>query len=107
MFKQLIDRVDTHNFYDTDIETFTKNYIVEQMFRISTDLRNLRQAHQSVDVTTKEPKSIADNSTAGKAVETATPGNFAIKYHSIEDNHVGKVVIGISAVGLKSFFAIT
>lgn len=107
LFKQLIDRVDTHNFYNTDIETFTKNYIVEQMFRISTDLRNLRQAHQSVDVTTKEPKSIADNSTAGKAVETATPGNFANKYQSIEDNHVGKDVIGISAVGLKSFFAIT
>jgi len=46
-------------------------------------------------------------STAGKALKKATPGNTGNKFQSIEDNHVGKDVIGISAVGLKSFFALT
>lgn len=104
------DRIDVHNTYSLnsrDVEAFTKNYVVEQMYRISMDLRNLQQAQMSVDQTTDEPKAIADQSTAGKLVKRATPGNIGNKYQSIEDNHVGKDVIGISAVGLKSFFALT
>lgn len=50
---------------------------------------------------------MAEKSEAGKALKYATPGNVANIMQAIEDNYTGKEVIGISAVGLKSFFAIT
>lgn len=108
IFNELTDLVDTHNLYTNNQEAFTKNFIVDQMFKIATDVVNLIQAQTSVDQTTDEPKALADRySQAGAALKNATPGNIGNIYQSIEDNHVGKEVIGISAVGLKSFFAIT
>ncbi len=108
IFNDLISKVDAHNLYTNNQEAFTKNFIVEQMFRIATNVANLIQAQTSVDQTTDEPKALADKySQAGQALKNATPGNIGNIYQSIEDNHVGKEVIGISAVGLKSFFAIT
>lgn len=109
LFSQIEDIVNKHNMYinSPNVESFTKNYVVEQMFRIAMNPANLLQAQTSVDATTEEPKKIANQSEAGKALNYATPGNMANIYQSIEDNHVGKEVIGISAVGLKSFFALT
>ena len=111
LFDSLASIVNKHNLYvnnSDNVEAFTKNYVVEQMYRIAKNPSNLIQAQTSVDQTTSEPKDLADEfSTAGKALKKATPGNIGNKYQSIEDNHVGKDVIGISAVGLKSFFALT
>ena len=111
MFDSLASIVNKHNLYvnnSDNVEAFTKNYVVEQMYRIAKNPSNLIQAQTSVDQTTGEPKDLADEfSTAGKALKKATPGNTGNKFQSIEDNHVGKDVIGISAVGLKSFFALT
>lgn len=111
MFNSLASIVNKHNLYVNNsdaVEAFTKNYVVEQMYRIAKNPSNLIQAQTSVDQTTGEPKDLADEfSTAGKALKKATPGNTGNKFQSIEDNHVGKDVIGISAVGLKSFFALT
>lgn len=111
IFEQLETFVNKHNLYvknSDNVEAFTKNYVVEQMYRIAKNPVNLIQAQTSVDQTTGEPKDLADEfSTAGKALKKATPGNIGNKFQSIEDNHVGKDVIGISAVGLKSFFALT
>lgn len=109
LFTQIETIINNHNLYinSPNVESFTKNYVVEQMFRIAMNPANLLQAQTSVDATTGEPKKIANQSEAGKALQYATPGNMANIYQSIEDNHVGKEVIGISAVGLKSFFALT
>lgn len=110
LFKALETIVNNHNDYinSKKAESFTKNYIVEQMFRISTDPSNLLEAQQSVDKTTEEPKSIANKSLAARnLLQNATPGNIGNIFQSIEDNHVGKDVIGISALGLKGFFAQT
>lgn len=111
IFDSLASIVNKHNLYvnnSDNVEAFTKNYVVEQMYRIAKNPSNLIQAQTSVDQTTGEPKDLADEfSTAGKALKKATPGNTGNKFQSIEDNHVGKDVIGISAVGLKSFFALT
>lgn len=110
-FNSLASMVNTHNMYakkSDSVEAFTKNYVVEQMFRVAKNPSNLIQAQTSVDETTGEPKKLADKySQAGALLKKATPGNIANLFQSIEDNHVGKDVIGISAVGLKSFFALT
>lgn len=109
-FKYLKGRADIHNQYintSDQAESFTKNFIVDKMIKIGKDPRNLIQAQTSVDQTTGIPKKIAALSEASKLLNDATPGNMANKYQSIEDNHVGKDVIGISAVGLKTFFALS
>lgn len=110
LFKALEQIVNDHNDYINDkrAESFTKNFVVEQMFRVSTDPSNLLEAQQPVDKTTEEPKNIANKSAAARSIlKNATPGNIGNIFQSIEDNHVGKDVIGISAVGLKAFFALT
>lgn len=110
-FDSLASMVNNHNLCakrSESVEAFTKNYVVEQMFRVAKNPSNLIQAQTSVDETTGEPKDLADKySQAGALLKKATPGNIANLFQSIEDNHVGKDVIGISAVGLKSFFALT
>lgn len=110
LFDSIAEKVNKHNNYINSKQAplFTKNYVVEQIFKIAMNPSNLLQLQQSVDKTTDEPKAIADQSQAAIAIlKNATPGNMGNIFQSIEDNHVGKEVIGISAVGLKSFFALT
>jgi hypothetical protein len=73
--------VNNHNLYakkSESVEAFTKNYVVEQMFRVAKNPSNLIQAQTSVDETTGEPKDLADKySQAGALLKKATPGNIA------------------------------
>lgn len=101
------DYIDAHNLYNQNKESYTKNFIVYQLQQVAKSPANLIQAQTSVDKTTDIPKDLTKNSPAAALLNDATPGNFANMYQAIEDNYVGKEVIGISAVGLKSFFAIT
>lgn len=107
IFSTLLQMINDHNNYTYQQEIFTKNFIVHQMLNVIKNPANQKQAMTSVDDTTKILKKVANKSEAGKQLLKATPGNPINKYQSIEDNQVGKDVIGISAVGLKSFFAIT
>jgi hypothetical protein len=70
-----------HNLYakkSESVEAFTKNYVVEQMFRVAKNPSNLIQAQTSVDETTDEPKKLSDiYSQAGALLKKATPGNIA------------------------------
>lgn len=79
------------------------------MFRVAINPANLIQAQTSVDKTTGEPKRLASEKAKylENILKRATPGNIGNMFQSIVDNHVGKDVIGISAVGLKTFFALT
>lgn len=107
LFEELAVMVNDHNLYSDNQEEYTKNYVVQQMIDIIANPVNQMQATMSVDQTTDRPKKMAEKSEAGKALKYATPGNVANIMQAIEDNYTGKEVIGISAVGLKSFFAIT
>jgi hypothetical protein len=78
-----------------------------KMFSISNDPINLIQSQSSVDSMTSTAKNIANSSPSANLAKSRTPGNFVNKYESIRDNQVGAKGIGICAVGLKSFFALT
>lgn len=104
--------VDFHNLYLNDRpDHFNKrvlnNYIVNAMYKVSADPANQRQAQAPVDAITGPLKEIANASDSAKDVFTRTPGSFVNKAESIDDNAQGKDCIGISAVGIKSYFALT
>jgi hypothetical protein len=84
-----------------------KNYNMSKMYRIASSPINLIEASQSVDSTTGEPKAIANTSEVALEQHTHTYGNFANKALAIIENQVGKKCVGISANGLKGFFALT
>lgn len=108
VLKHLEKYVNKHNLYNHNIENYTKNFLVQKLYNVAINIANQKQATTSVDKTTSEPKSIADKySEAKNLVRYSTPGNVTNMYQSIEDAQVGKEVIGICAVGLKTFFAIT
>ena len=77
------------------------------MYKIGLSPANLIESQQAMDSITKPLKDVA-NSTI-KAQETAleNPANFTTNIHGIAQNMAGKKGVGICAVGLKSFFALT
>ena len=83
-----------------------KNYNMSKMYKIASNPVNLIEASQSVDSTTGEPKQIANTSEIALDQRTHTYGNFANKALAIIENQVGKKCVGISANGLKGFFAL-
>ena len=101
--------VNRHNDYvnDEKAEEFSKNYVVSSMYKIGLSPANLIESQQAMDSITGPLKSVA-NSTI-KAQETAleNPANFTTNIHGIAQNMAGKKGVGICAVGLKSFFALT
>lgn len=105
--KKVIDR---HNLYTTKgnpergVEML-KNFISTHMYNISIDPINLIQSQSPIDL--GDPQTAAKSSSSGKAVKTFTPGNNVNKHRSLFENMVGKEVIGISAAGMKDFFALT
>ena len=109
-FKNLADN---HNLYFDSLSGYNltiavNNFTMHSMYNIIVDPVNLIQAHTSVDGTTGPLKEVAkENTEEERAAKTRTPGNFINKYESIIENQVGKESIGICAVGLKSFFALT
>lgn len=110
LFKHATQALNKHNNYiktSPHKEAFTKNYVVEQMIRIAKNPANLSQAHVSVDETVSVAKNIAKQSKLEKLGNYVGHGNIGALLKAIEDNHVGKDVIGITAVGLKAFFALT
>ena len=84
-----------------------KNYAVTALYNIIRNPINLREAQSSVDNSTKKAKTLANNSAKVETQKMATPGNVFNKVQLINENMVGKDGIGISATGLKSFFAAT
>ena len=84
-----------------------KNYAITALYNIIRNPINLREAQSSVDNSTKKAKELAANSQKVETQKIATPGNVFNKVQLINENMVGKDGIGISATGLKTFFAAT
>ena len=109
----LIKLIDKHNLFLNNTKSklakdnAVKNYNMSKMYRIASSPINLIEASQSVDSTTGEPKAIANTSEVALEQHTHTYGNFANKALAIIENQVGKKCVGISANGLKGFFALT
>lgn len=109
-FDKIKKIVDKHNMYTTkkgedQSMEMLKNFISTYMYNISIDPVNLIQSQSPIDL--GEPQTAAKGSSAGKAVKSFTPGNNVNKHISLIENMVGKEVIGISAAGMKDFFALT
>ena len=111
--KSLQDIINTHNLYLIKLKSkqakdnAVKNYNMSRIYSIASNPVNLIEASQSVDNTTGEPKAIANTSSVALEQRTHTYGNFANKFLAIIENQVGKKCVGISANGLKAFFALT
>ena len=110
--QDMIKRINKHNTYllnanDNISKGAIKNYLVSQLYGISTDAANMIEAHTGVDVATKPFKDIANQSELSKVQQTFTPGNVFNKFQAIEEASVGKDDIAICATGLKAFFAST
>lgn len=109
-FDKMAEYIDRHNLYlssrkgDAGMD-MVRNFISTYMYNISIDPINLIQSQSPIDL--GEPQAAAENSSAGKLVKTFTPGNTVNKHISLFENMAGKEVIGISAAGMKDFFALT
>lgn len=111
-FNELKQLIDKHNFYLNDksidfIQRVENNHLVSSVYDISSDIVNQRQAQAPIDEVTGPLKEIANTSKSAKDSYTRTPGSWMNKLQSIDENQQGKDCIGISAVGIKSFFALT
>ena len=108
----LVPIVNNYNQYLNNLdseerENAIKNNIVSTIYNIVLDPRNQNEAQSSVDATTAPFKKLA--STSPKSVDSLyrVPGAFTTNIHAIYNNQVGKKGVGISAVGMKSYFALT
>lgn len=86
-------------------EIALQNKVVDNILSITRNARNQINLHMPVDM--NEPQKAAEDSKAGEAVKHVTSDNPFVKYMMQVQNMVGKQVIGITAVSLKTFFAIS
>lgn len=89
------------------LDNIHKNYIEHSIYSIIDNPVNQIEAQNSVDFITKPYKDLAAKSPMAHDSVKNGPGAFTTNIHAIINNQVGKKCIGIAAVGLKSFFAIT
>lgn len=112
LFNSLKNALDRHNLYlnhtpKFKLDMIINNYAVHALHSVISDPVNQIQAQTSVDETTGRPKSFAEKSEETQASYVRSAGNSPGKVADIETNQVGKDCIGICAVGLKGFFALT
>lgn len=111
-FDKIAEYVDNHNMYlgslkgDASMDMI-RNFISTYMYNISLDPVNLVQSQSPIDKATEGIRKIGDTSASGQKVKKMTPGNTFNKHISLFENMAGKEVIGISAAGMKIFFALT
>ena len=106
--------IDNHNLSIEQVKNqeiadgMVKNFMMHQMYEIINDPINLIEAQAAIDLQTAPAKNIA-NKQSPRALDSieANPGDFTTNIHGIVENQTGKKGVGICAVGLKSFFALT
>lgn len=112
--KLIKEQIDLHNMYiqsvknDEIADGAVKNFMMNQMYEIINDPINLIEAQAPIDLQTGPAKKIANNNSP-RALDSimANPGDFTTNIHGIVENQTGKKGVGVCAVGLKSFFALT
>ena len=107
--EQIAQMINDHNDYINDerAEDFSKNYVVSSMYKIGLSPANLIESQQALDSITKPLKDVANNTIKAKEESLENPAGFTTNIHGIAQNMAGKKGVGICAVGLKSFFALT
>lgn len=86
-------------------EMAIKNRVVDGTLNVVRSPQNQRVALMPIDMT--EQQDAAAKSLLGNTEKHLTSDNPAAKFIMQEQNMVGKEVIGITAVSLKTFFALT
>ena len=106
---RLLEIVNEHNNYinDENAEDFSKNYVVSSMYKIGLSPANLIESQQAMDSITGPLKDVANTTIKAKEESLENPAGFTTNIHGITQNMAGKKGVGICAVGLKSFFALT
>lgn len=98
--------VNSHSESPRDVRGFAlKNRIVSAIYNITTKPQN--QLIAQVPINMDEQHAAADNSALGRAELHINSDDPSVKYMMQVQNMIGKQVIGISAVALKGFFAMT
>ena len=107
--EQLKQMVNDHNNYISNdkAEDFSKNYVVSSMYKIGLSPANMIESQQAMDSITDPLKSVANNTIKAREESLENPAGFTTNIHGIAQNMAGKKGVGICAVGLKSFFALT
>ena len=107
--KRLLNIVNEHNNYihDDRAEDFSKNYVVSSMYKIGLSPANMIESQQAMDSITDPLKKVANSTIKAQEQSLENPANFTTNIHGIAQNMAGKKGVGICAVGLKSFFALT
>ncbi len=109
---KLKSMINDHNLYLDSLsrQKLTRvinNYTMNSMLVVASQPVNYTQAHVSVDATTGPLKEETKNSEEDSDPNPNVSGNFVSTYKRISSNQVGRDCIGICAVGLKAFFALT
>ena len=107
--KRLLNIVNEHNSYihSDRAEDFSKNYVVSSMYKIGLSPANMIESQQAMDSITDPLKKVANSTIKAQEQSLENPANFTTNIHGIAQNMAGKKGVGICAVGLKSFFALT
>lgn len=107
----ILSYINQHNEFinDNSAEEFSKNYIVTSMYNIGANPINLIESQQAMDTITKPLKNVANSTKKAKESNDSlgNPASCATNVEGIVQNMSGKKSVGICAVGLKSYFALT
>ena len=111
-FNILKEIIDNHNLYLEDVPktkliNISQNYSHQQIWNVAVNPSNLLEAQSSVDGTKGPIKEASSKSKETQDSVYEVPGNFVVKFKDVYRNQVGKKGVGICAVGLKNFFALT
>lgn len=104
--RRFLKIINSHSNPDRDVNgNALKNRLVNAIYNIASKPQNQLIAQVPVDM--GDPKSAADKSTLGRAEMHINSDNPETMFMMQVQNMVGKKVIGISAVALKGFFAMS
>lgn len=108
--KAFVSILNTHSkskLSNRNAEIALRNSVVHQILTLLQHVRLAPFAHQSVDDSMAVFKDIAKSSILAASELSMTSDNPLVKFVMQMQNMVGKDVIGITAVGMKVFFATT
>lgn len=105
--------INRHNFYIQNMknsklrESAIKNKLQQCIFDVVNNPSSQQEAQEGVDQVTKPLKKLAATSVKANEESHNVPESFVTYVEALRNNQVGKKAVGISAVALKSYFALT
>lgn len=88
-------------------EEALKMRMFDVIYDITRKIENQHKAQITVDTCTGELKERTKNTASGNAEKEITPYDPASKFMMQEQNQLGKAVVGIGAVSLKTYFILS